>query len=106
MNPMTPPTAVAVDRPGPARIQKMNPAVIVGVRVARTYLQVFVALMGAALAAPAVLPPEMRGWVLLPIASQAAVAAQLALLPAILCLIQNVLELLAKLDATAPEMRA
>lgn len=77
----------------------------VAVRAARTWLQVFTALMGAALVVPAVIPSELRGFVLMPIIDQMIIAAQFALLPTFMAVLQNLGELLGRLDVSHPEAR-
>ena len=103
------PTAVTVtERPeaaGTIEVRPMPWYAAIGVRVVRTYLQALVGFIGAAFVLPAVLP-DGSGLVLGPYADRLVTAAQLAALPAFMSLLQNALEILGKLDATNPQLRA
>lgn len=83
----------------------MAPTKIVIIRVLRTYFQSLLGFLGAT--AIGVLPPVLgdpvdpnTAW------SKIVTAAGLALFPAFISLIQNILELLAKADEKLPELRA
>lgn len=86
-------------------VEVMTPAGVILVRVLRTYFQAVLGFATAALVAPAipvlsdVLPPAQLGELL--------VACFLAGLgPAAISALQNIVELLAKLDEARPELRA
>lgn len=89
----------------PVRVQTIPWYQALAVRTLRTYLQALVGFLGAAFVLPGVLP-DATGMLLGPYADRALVAAQLAALPAAMSLLQNALELLSKLDATNPGLRA
>lgn len=73
----------------------------VAIRTLRTYLQSLLGFLGAA--AIGVLPTDptdpLSAW------SKIVLAAGLALFPAAISLLQNLLEILTKLDVTQPELR-
>lgn len=99
---------VVVNREGvesPVVIKRQAWYTNVLVRAARTWLQVFLALMAGATVIPAAIPETMQGFVLMPVAQQALVAAQLAALSASISILQNLAEILTKLDARSPEFR-
>jgi hypothetical protein len=76
---------------------------IVGVRTLRVYLQSFVGFltaMGTGFA------EAVMGVQLGPFAQQFVIAASMAVAPATISLLQNTIELLTKLDATNPTLRA
>lgn len=102
----TTPKVVVVDRPGiEAPIVVPLPWwQMVLVRTTRTYLQALVSFLGAAFLVPGVLPAA-TGLVLMPYGDRFLVAAQLAALPAVIAAVQNLLEVLAKLDTSAPQLR-
>lgn len=93
------------DDDAPVVVQTITWWQIMLVRGARTYLQSLVGFLGAAFVLPAVLP-DASGLVLGAYGDRFLVAAQLAALPAVMSLLQNGLELLSKLDATNPGLRA
>lgn len=76
---------------------------IIGVRFLRVYLQ---SLVGFLTANTTGLTEAVTGIPMEQFGNQLGLAAQLALAPAVLTLIQNGIELLAKLDQRAPQMRA
>lgn len=103
-----PVATVVVDRRGeerPVEVRVQAWWLNIAVRAGRTFLQVFLALIGGAQIVPAAIPDSMAGFVLLPFAQQAAVAAQLALLAAVVATLQNLAEILSRLDVGAPELR-
>jgi hypothetical protein len=87
-------------------IRAMTPFAQVLVRFARTYLQGLVGFLLLGLAAK----PTLEGLgVAVPVDdffTALKVAAGLALAPAVIALLQNLIELLAKLDEKFPKMRA
>jgi hypothetical protein len=82
-------------------IRFLSPLRVVAVRGLRTYLQVLVGLViaGATGAASGVMPPAAFGQLLWS-------CAGLAIAPAVICVLQNSVELLARLDESAPQSRA
>ena len=106
--PPTPVVAVVVDR-GDGPHPRVRPVLLGGLQVVairgfRTWLQGFLAFLGASFI-PTAVPPDATGMVLAPYAGHILVAAQLALLPALVSVCQNALELTAKVDLTNPELR-
>lgn len=108
---MTEPVATIVAREPLAgetiTIKKLPWWQVILVRVARTYFQTLAGLAAAFLVVPGA-PSPMGGnvYVLGPVAAALLIAAQYALMPAVLALLQNIVELLGKLDQRAPEWRA
>jgi hypothetical protein len=116
---MSQPTAVVTERgamdrdvtattPGDmpnVRVVVMTAAARVGVRTVRTFLQAFLAAFVAGLGGPLVpgvsdvLPPGQLGEKLL-------AAVYIAALAALITLVQNSIELMAKADEHLPELRA
>jgi hypothetical protein len=86
------------------RVVVVQPIVRVLVRVARTYLQSLLAFLGLAaiggLPGPGVDPTDPQT-----LLTKLALAAGYALAPAVVSLIQNVLEVSASWDTTQPELR-
>lgn len=77
------------------------------IRALRTYVQTLAGLTFAFLIVPvAPIVPGPATYVLAPIVGAFLVAAQYALLPAVAALLQNLVELLTKLDQSYPQMRA
>lgn len=77
------------------------------VRVARTYVQSLIGLTAVVLVVPqASVGMGASGYVLGPMVGAFVVALQWALAPALVALLHNIVELLTKLDKTAPEWRA
>lgn len=87
-------------------IKAMAPVKIVLVRVLRTFIQSMLGFLGfLTLGAPAgatvgIMLPPMGAWDII------VAAAGLSLFPTVVSLLQNVLELLAKVDVNNPELRA
>jgi hypothetical protein len=83
------------------RVIVVSAARVVLVRTVRTYLQSLLGFLGAtvvgAIPSDPLAPPD--AW------AKLATAAGLALFPAVCAAIQNVLELLARLDTSNPELR-
>ncbi len=81
-------------------ITVISPLRIVVVRALRVFLQTLVGLLtaGATGLAPNALPAGNFGHLLMTCAS-------LAVAPAAICVIQNTIELLARLDESAPQLR-
>lgn len=83
------------------RVVVVSAARVVAIRTARTYLQSLLGFLGAAVvgAIPTdpLDPPD--AW------AKLATAAGLALFPAVISCLQNILELLGRLDVTQPELR-
>jgi hypothetical protein len=83
------------------RVIVVSAARVVLVRTVRTYLQSLLGFLGATVVGvipgDPLAPPD--AW------AKLATAAGLALFPAVIAAIQNVLELLAKLDTCNPELR-
>lgn len=104
------PNLVTTDRPEEPAIASVRPLpwyAMIGVRVARTYVQTLIGLTAIFLVIPADLPaPVQASFVLGPIVVKCVVAAQWALVPAFVALLQNVYEILAELDIRKPELRA
>ncbi len=83
------------------RVVVVSAVRVVAIRTVRTYLQSLLGFLGATAigAIPSdPLDPQNAGQRIL-------LAAGLALFPAFVSLVQNILELLAKLDVTQPELR-
>lgn len=96
--------SVAVSTPGEMPnivVRALSPLRIIAVRASRVYVQGIVGFLGGQ--AIGVLPEALSApggfWHKLSLASQLAIA------PAALCLLQNIGELLARLDEKAPEWR-
>jgi len=103
--PPTPVAAVVVDR-GDGPHPRVRPVLLGGlqvvlIRTVRTYLQSVVGLFIAAAIAQSSNPVVVAGGIL----GALELAAVAGTAPAIVAALQNTIELLAKLDTTAPELR-
>lgn len=78
-------------------LKVIEPVTIVGVRALRTFLQTLLGLLTAGLISPTTLGASDFGHLLLTCAS-------LSVAPAVICIIQNVIELMAKFDQSHPTM--
>lgn len=81
------------------RVVVVSAVQMILVRVARTYLQSLLGFLGAAAVGALDTLAPMDAW------GKIVTAAGLALFPAFVSLVQNVLEWLTKLDTRAPELR-
>lgn len=103
------PGVVVADRPGieaQPQVEKMSPLAIIGVRVARTYLQALLGFLGTLAFIPSVMPIPTSGYVLGPLVEIFIFAVQLAIPPAVVALLMNASELLAAVDEKYPKWRA
>lgn len=101
--------AVAVDRgvETPVDVKPVPWYEIVGVRTIRSYAQTLLGLSAIFMIIPTELPaPIQPSFVLGPIVARLIVALQWALVPAFIALLQNIVELLTKLDESFPRLRA
>lgn len=90
----------------PLQVVPMSPLAIIGVRALRTYAQSALGLLVLTLVVPAGVvagDPRALG---ASFGAALAYAAVAALAPATISALQNFVELLAKLDATSPALRA
>lgn len=103
------PEAVVVEREGDAKpkVKTLAWYTAIAVRVGRTYLQNLAGILIPILIIPGEMP-SLAGttYVLGPFIAKGLIAAQYALFPAIIALLQNAIELLTKLDQSHPEWRA
>lgn len=94
---------VVTDRPGQAavpatRAVPMTPLAIVGVRIARTFIQSFLGILTAMMTTDLIPHKDFLDLCIK--------AASLALAPTIISLLQNALELLSEIDISNPRWRA
>lgn len=78
-------------------IKVVQPLMLVFVRATRVFLQTLLGLVTAGLAAPKALPTQDFMHLLV-------LCASLSLAPAVVCIIQNTIELLGKLDQAYPTL--
>lgn len=78
-------------------VKVVQPIVIILVRATRVFLQTLLGLVTAGLAAPKALPAQDFMHLLV-------LCASLSLAPAVVCIVQNMIELLTKLDQAYPTL--
>lgn len=78
-------------------VKGVQPLVMILVRAVRVFLQTLIGLVTTGLASPTALPAKDFAHLLL-------LCASLSLAPAVICIIQNAIELLGKIDQSHPTL--